>query len=377
MNSQNNHSNKYLKIFVNIIFLIIMALIIFFIVPRVLIFFMPFLIGWIISIIANPLVKFLETKVNIVRKLSSALIIIGVLSLIIFSMYFAFSKIYSESIEFVSNIPQIYENLESDILKVQQNLIRFYEILPTPLKDNLILVTQNLNEYIGGFIQNMGIPTVIAAGNIAKNLPSTLLNIIITILAAYFFIVDRDRLNSFINDITPNYIIHRYYFISKNLKVVLGGYFKAQFQLMVIVVFIVLIGFLILRVNYIFILTILIAVLDFLPLFGSGIILIPWALFKALTSDYFTAFGLLIIYTTVQVTRQVIQPKLIGDSIGVDPLATLVLMYTGFRFRGFLGMIIAIPLGLILFNLYKEGVFNKVISVTKEVIEDINNFRRL
>jgi len=377
MNSQNNYSNKYLKIFVNIIFLIIMALIIFFIVPRVLIFFMPFLIGWIISIIANPLVKFLETKVNIVRKLSSALIIIGVLSLIIFSMYFAFSKIYSESIEFVSNIPQIYENLESDILKVQQNLIRFYEILPTPLKDNLILVTQNLNEYIGGFIQNMGIPTVIAAGNIAKNLPSTLLNIIITILAAYFFIVDRDRLNSFINDITPNYIIHRYYFISKNLKVVLGGYFKAQFQLMVIVVFIVLIGFLILRVNYIFILTILIAVLDFLPLFGSGIILIPWALFKALTSDYFTAFGLLIIYTTVQVTRQVIQPKLIGDSIGVDPLATLVLMYTGFRFRGFLGMIIAIPLGLILFNLYKEGVFNKVISVTKEVIEDINNFRRL
>lgn len=377
MNSQNNYSNKYIKIFVNIIFLIIMALIIFFIVPRVLIFFMPFLIGWIISIIANPLVKFLETKVNIVRKLSSALIIIGVLSLIIFSMYFAFSKIYSESIEFVSNIPQIYENLESDILKVQQNLIRFYEILPTPLKDNLILVTQNLNEYIGGFIQNMGIPTVIAAGNIAKNLPSTLLNIIITILAAYFFIVDRDRLNSFINDITPNYIIHRYYFISKNLKVVLGGYFKAQFQLMVIVVFIVLIGFLILRVNYIFILTILIAVLDFLPLFGSGIILIPWALFKALTSDYFTAFGLLIIYTTVQVTRQVIQPKLIGDSIGVDPLATLVLMYTGFRFRGFLGMIIAIPLGLILFNLYKEGVFNKVISVTKEVIEDINNFRRL
>lgn len=377
MNSQNNYSNKYLKIFVNIIFLIIMALIIFFIVPRVLIFFMPFLIGWIISIIANPLVKFLETKVNIVRKLSSALIIIGVLSLIIFSMYFAFSKIYSESIEFVSNIPQMYENLESDILKVQQNLIRFYEILPTPLKDNLILVTQNLNEYIGGFIQNMGIPTVIAAGNIAKNLPSTLLNIIITILAAYFFIVDRDRLNSFINDITPNYIIHRYYFISKNLKVVLGGYFKAQFQLMVIVVFIVLIGFLILRVNYIFILTILIAVLDFLPLFGSGIILIPWALFKALTSDYFTAFGLLIIYTTVQVTRQVIQPKLIGDSIGVDPLATLVLMYTGFRFRGFLGMIIAIPLGLILFNLYKEGVFNKVISVTKEVIEDINNFRRL
>lgn len=377
MNSQNNYSNKYLKIFVNIIFLIIMALIIFFIVPRVLIFFMPFLIGWIISIIANPLVKFLETKVNIVRKLSSALIIIGVLSLIIFSMYFAFSKIYSESIEFVSNIPQIYENLESDILKVQQNLIRFYEILPTPLKDNLILVTQNLNEYIGGFIQNMGIPTVIAAGNIAKNLPSTLLNIIITILAAYFFIVDRDRLNLFINDITPNYIIHRYYFISKNLKVVLGGYFKAQFQLMVIVIFIVLIGFLILRVNYIFILTIMIAILDFLPLFGSGIILIPWALFKALTSDYFTAFGLLIIYTTVQVTRQVIQPKLIGDSIGVDPLATLVLMYIGFKFRGFLGMLIAIPLGLILFNLYREGVFDKTISVAKEVIEDINNFRRL
>ncbi|MBP2026813.1 sporulation integral membrane protein YtvI [Acetoanaerobium pronyense] len=377
MNSQNNYSNKYLKIFVNIIFLIIMVLIIFFIVPRALIFFMPFLIGWIISIIANPLVKFLETKVNIVRKLSSAIIIISVLTLIIFSIYFAFSKIYSESVEFVSNLPQIYENLESDILKVQQNLIRFYEILPPPLKDNLILVTENLSEYIGEFIQNMGIPTVVAAGNIAKNLPSTLLNIIITILAAYFFIVDRDRLNSFINDITPNYILHRYYFISKNLKVVLGGYFKAQFQLMIIVVFIVLIGFLVLRVNYIFILTILIAVLDFLPLFGSGIILIPWALFKALTSDYFTAFGLLIIYTTVQVTRQVIQPKLIGDSIGLDPLVTLVLMYTGFKFRGFLGMLIAIPLGLILFNLYREGVFDKAISVTKEMIEDINNYRRL
>lgn len=89
------------------------------------------------------------------------------------------------------------------------------------------------------------------------------------------------------------------------------------------------------------------------------------------------AIGMLILYGISLVVHQLVQPKLIGDSVGMDPFATLFFMYIGYQSCGVLGMIIAIPIGMILINLYKAGAFDTYTWCIKEVVHDFNSFRRI
>ena len=145
---------------------------------------------------------------------------------------------------------------------------------------------------------------------------------------------------------------------------------------MFVVSFILLAGFVILGVTYGFLLAILIAMLDFLPIFGTGTVLIPWAVFRLFTGNYAYAVGLILIYVTTQVVRQIIQPKIVGDSMGLPPLTTLFLLYLGFKVRGIAGMIMAVPIGLIVINFYKYGAFDSLIENVKLLIKEIHEMRR-
>ena len=143
-----------------------------------------------------------------------------------------------------------------------------------------------------------------------------------------------------------------------------------------VVALILFLGFLILRVNSALLLALLIAFLDFLPFFGTGTALIPWAVVKLSGGDYKYAFGLVLIYLISQLVRQLIQPKIVGDSMGVNPLLTLVFMYIGFKLQGIAGMILAVPIGLIIIKLFEAGAFDHIINGVKEIVNDINEFRK-
>ncbi|MDF2845813.1 MAG: hypothetical protein K0R00_4239, partial [Herbinix sp.] len=116
--------------------------------------------------------------------------------------------------------------------------------------------------------------------------------------------------------------------------------------------------------------------LDLLPVFGTGAILWPWAIMDMLSGNYFRAIGLVVIYLICQIVKQVLQPKMVGDSIGLHPLATLIFMYIGYRFYGILGIIIGIPVGMVLVNLYRIGVFERIIRGFKIIAQDLNDFRK-
>ena len=88
------------------------------------------------------------------------------------------------------------------------------------------------------------------------------------------------------------------------------------------------------------------------------------------------AIGLMIIYVICLLVHQLLQPKFVGDTVGMDPLATLVCMFIGYRFSSVVGMIIAVPIGIIIINLYKAGAFDKIIQDVKELVEDFNTYRK-
>jgi sporulation integral membrane protein YtvI len=366
----------YVKIALNLMIFILGILFVLLIVPKVLRFFMPFVIGFIISIIANPLVRFLEKRVKIVRKHSSAIIIIVVLAIVVGASYAIISLLIREMVQLVSDFPSIYKSIETQILLVSERLAGIYDLLPLSIKNIVDEIGNNITQYGSSLMDKENLPSISDAGSYAKNILDVLLMIIITILSAYFFIAERDDLVAAVKKYLPQSVIKSYNMIIDNFKTAVGGYFKAQFKIMFIITLILFVGFEILKVNYSFLLAFGIAFLDFLPFFGTGAVIWPWALLDFLSGNYVRAIVLMVIYLICQIVKQVLQPKMVGDSIGISPFTTLIFMFIGYQFMDVLGMIIGIPIGMVIVNFYRAGMFNRVIQGFKIIINDINEFRK-
>lgn len=369
-------AKKYLRVILNIVIPLAGLYLVCFWGPRLLGFFMPFVIGWIIALIANPLVRFLEKHLKIVRKHSSALIIVVVLGLIIILFYWLFGRLYVELAGFLKDLPLLYDSAVEDITGALSNSRKLIELLPENLQTPLEVFSENLGGYIGTFFSKAAAPTVEIAGNVAKSIPNVLVNTVITILSSYFFIAEQDRMLLWMRGYAPKFVLRYLEYLKKDAKGVIGGYFLAQFRIMFVVAFILAAGLMVLGVNYGLVLAVLIALLDFLPVFGTGTVLIPWGIVKLFTGEYAYAAGLILLYITTQVVRQIIQPKIVGDSMGLPPLLTLVLLYLGFKLRGIAGMILAVPVGLIFINFYRYGAFDSLIRNVKILVEDVNEFRK-
>ena len=103
--------------------------------------------------------------------------------------------------------------------------------------------------------------------------------------------------------------------------------------------------------------------------------MIPWALIKLLSGEYAFAIGMILLYVLTQVVRQIIQPKIVGDSMGLPPLWTLFFLYLGFKISGISGMILAVPIGIVILNLYKYGAFDSLIENVKLLVKEIQELR--
>lgn len=161
---------------------------------RLLAFFMPFVVGWFIAYIASPLVNWLEKRLKLVKKLGSALIIILVLAALVFVIYFIVSRMWREISSLTRNMPAMYADLEQVMDDIGQNLNGLFQMLPAGIQNGWREMMGNLDQSIGNMMGNLSEPTVTAAGNVAKRIPTWLVSTIVTIISAYFFIAEREDL---------------------------------------------------------------------------------------------------------------------------------------------------------------------------------------
>ena len=370
-------SRTYIKALMNLGIAILILLLMVFLLPRMILFFMPFVIGWIIALIANPLVQFFEKKLKIRRKAGTVFVVVAVISLVVLAGYLLGSKIVQETVGLVNELPHIWNSLEEDFRTIGQNLDILYSRFPKEMRESIVGIGEQMEGFVGDIVSRVGSPTIEAVGNFAKNLPTIIIGIIMCLLSAYFFVAEREYLNVHVKSHMPETITYRWNIMARSFRRAVGGYFKAQFKIEVWMYLLLVLGLWILKVDYAFLIAIGIAFLDFLPVFGTGTVLMPWAVIKILSADYKMAVGLLIIWCGGQLARQIIQPKIVGDSIGVPPIPTLFLLFIGYKAAGVFGMIIAVPIGIILMNMYEEGLFDTTKNSVKILWAGVNNFRRL
>ncbi len=366
----------YIKILINFVFIIVIALFIFLLLPRLLGFFMPFVIGWIVSMIANPLVRFLERKVKILRKHSSAIIIIAVIAIVLGVSALLLTILFKEVKQLMDDLPEIIDTVQQQFNDFTIYIKKLSASLPDSLQKPIDKLLKSVGDYVNGFVDNKDARSKLNIGMYVQNIAEGFLFVIVTILSSYFFTACRDELVAGLKKRLPESLINYWSLIYDNFKAAVGGYFKAQFKIMLILMVIMFIGFEVLQVGYSFVIALVIALLDFLPVFGTGAILWPWAVIDMITGNYSRAIGLVVIYLICQIVKQILQPKMVGDSIGLHPLATLVFLFVGYQLYGVLGMVIGIPIGMVLVNLYRIGMFDRIIKGFKIIAHDLNEFRK-
>jgi len=341
--------SKHVKTILNLLIYGIGILLICLLLPKLLRFFMPFVIGWVIALIANPLVKFFEKRLKIVRKHGTWLVIVGVLAAVIGVCYAVISWLIREGVAFVEHLPEIYDAVTKGL--------------------------QEIGVDASSLTESISFPSLSVATDAVSNLPNLLVQAIFMFLAAYFFIADKEKISAGFQKILPDFLVERWEWMKQIFSKAVGGYFIAQFKIMGVIAAILFVGFLILDVEYAALLALIIAFLDFIPFLGTGTAIWPWAAFQLATGDYYMTIGLMIIYLICLLVHQLLQPKFVGDTVGMDPLTTLIFMFIGYRLSGVIGMIIAVPVGIILINLFKAGAFDKLIGDVKTLMEDFNEYR--
>lgn len=348
-----------------------------FVLPRAIVFFMPFVVGWVIAMIASPLVYFFEEKIKLKRKLGSAFVIIVVIGLVVLLLYILGAWLVEQIGGLAASLPQMWKGMEADLNRMGERLQGLLQRLPSEMQEQIDVLTGQIGASLGAFFSHVGTPTIAAAGRVASRLPNILIGTMMALLSSYFFVAEHRQINEWFRRHTPAALQLYYGMIRRSLARSVGGYFKAQLKIEVWMYLLLVIGLGALGVGYYALIALGIAILDFIPVLGTGTVLIPWAAIKIFAGDYRTAVGLLIIWCVGQLVRQLIQPKIVGDSMGVAPLPTLILLYAGYQIGGVAGMIVAVPLGLLLYTMAQEGVFDSVKNSVLILVAGVNRFRRL
>lgn len=218
-----------------------------------------------------------------------------------------------------------------------------------------------IEKIAGDVLSAMGstIPGILSA--ILKALPELLLGLVVTVIAAFYFTLDGERIKAGIRSILPGSAKAMLSHIKKEAAVAAIGYLRSYSLILLITFSEIFFGLSVLGVEYSLLIAAITAIVDILPVLGVGIVLLPWALFALVSKDVFLGVGLLILYVITVVVRQFIEPRIVGENLGMHPLLTLAAFYLGYRLFGFAGILIA-PLALVIWRAIRTYSRNATLS---------------
>ena len=359
----------YLDIIMELLVILAGALLLIFVLPKVIVFLWPFVAGWIISMMAHPVIEYLEKKVKLPKKFGSAILIAAVITGIIVVLYFAVRGIALLVIGFIQDAPDIRHEIMRQGMIFQKKIEQFLSILPPSFGKQFDQWSGSIGDLFKKAASSAGDYGVAHTGGVAKGVTSGLLGLVVMLFAAYMFSLEREKLIAWYEKCIPGFVKHKINVFMKNSVGVLVSYCLAQLKIMIVIIAILWIGFFIAGIGHSFIYSVLVGIVDIFPILGTGTVIIPWAIFKLITGDIKTAVILLIIYAICLVLKQVLQPKMMGDSMGISALTTIFLIYVGLKFGGLGGMLLALILGMFVINLYRLGVFDRKIAFFKRRFE--------
>ncbi|OCA91364.1 sporulation integral membrane protein YtvI [Bacillus sp. FJAT-27225] len=345
--------------FICTVFLIVLALITFYYISAVA---YPFLIAFTIAFLINPAVNFLQKKGRMPRAVAVLFTLLLLFALLAGLVTLLVAEIVSGATYLAAVLPSHLNTLlrfsenwfASQVIPLYNQITGMFNDLDAGQQETILKNIQSAGQKfgttVGDFLQSF-------FGNIPAILgwfPNAATVLIFSFLATFFISKDWYRLTAIGGRFIPGKAWTSSRTVFTDLKRALFGFVKAQLTLISITTVIILIGLLFLRVDYAITIALVAGLVDIIPYLGTGAVFVPWILYEIISGDIRLAIGLGVLYTIVLVQRQVMEPKILSTNIGLDPLATLIALFVGFKLLGFLGLI-AGPVILVIGNTLKKA----------------------
>ncbi len=312
---------------------------------------LPFVIAYFFAECFRPVVRYSESHKRFPKK-----------SFVLFVVLLATASItmliYAVTRQVVLEISELSQRIKETLKLIQTNRSFAAEIIDKinsfvpfiDISDRLWEMRANLNTELLTMVLSFGESVagglVSFIGGAAMFLPNALFTVLVVIIATYYFAIDRVRINCFFLSLFPKKVKPALKNAKDMLSATVGRYLRAYGLLFLITFTELLASFLIMGFDFAFVLALVIALVDVLPVVGTGTVLIPWGAIALISGNLKTGIGLLVSYAVITVIRQIIEPKIVGKFIGISPLATLASMYIGLKLIGIAGLFV-FPLGAI------------------------------
>ena len=301
---------------------------------------LPFLIGWGLARLSRPLHP--KRLPRVVSALFGVTVLFALLSLLLWlAGYFLFCKAEQLS----HSLPNFLESLGGPVRELQAKLLRLAARLPASVAPAAVEWVEKLFEGSSVLLSSLSKWVLDWAGNLLAFVPNLLMFLLTALLSSYLFAIEDAKITALLHHHLPEQWRTKVQALWGRLKSSLKGYCKAQLYLSGVSLLLCFAGLLILGKSPL--LSVPIAFIDALPVFGAGAVLIPWGILLLLQGIPFGGWGLLVLYALISVTRTILEPRFLGRQIGLHPLLTLLALYAGFRLFGFWGMLL-LPVGVML-----------------------------
>lgn len=310
---------------------------------RTLDYTLPFVLAFICAYIIRRPTVYLCSKFKLRKATSSLVTTVVFFAVIISGLSWGLTQLAQEAVNLGKNAHDYINLYMKDIVAAFDNIGQFYQNIDPSI---LAAIESNFSTSITKFSN----ATVTLTGNaltmllnLVASVPYILMVIVFTMLATYFFTKDFSAAKTRLIGIIPAGKEEKLSSVLSETRRMLGNYAKSYGTVIGITFVETLAVFLIFRVKYAFMLSLLCAVFDILPVLGVGAIYVPVALVSLLVyKNYFAGIGILVAYMAVVVIRHIVEPKIMSSSLGIHPVAILAAIFIGLKANGFLGMIFCI-----------------------------------
>ena len=330
---------------------------------RLAIFYIPFIIAMLVATCVEPVIQFFMKHTKMKRKLASVLSLILVLVILGSVLTFGISKIITEASNFLSNINIYFDDIYNWALGIINDVKNENIQLPEQFSGGL---ESSLTTIIS-IVKNTFISLITGAINFISSVPNIITYGFITILAIIFICFDKEYIPNTIKSQIPTKWFEKIKQIINEMCSVSIKYIKAEAKLSLICFIWVLLALNIInlvgiKVEYLFMMAVFIGIVDLLPLFGAGAVMVPWAGYLLLVGNIPLAISVIVIWVIWAIIKQLMGPKMVSKEMGMHPIFTLVGMYTGYRLMGVLGLILGPIILLILKNIFSELISKGILK---------------
>ncbi|MGM8214353.1 sporulation integral membrane protein YtvI [Bacillaceae bacterium W0354] len=312
----------------------------------------PLILAFLTALLFNPLIRLLTHRFRLSRKIAVIAIFLFYLIAIVTIGTYTTTKAIGQVIKITDNIPYYISNIENVLVDVQTKVDTFTQDWPDQFIDTVAdKISASLDTLEQQTTDLIDIENV---AQIVMKIPQFLINFIVYLIALFLFMLEMPTLRDKFYNLMTERTQEKFKFMNARLSYVLLGFLKAQFLVSLIIFSVTLIGLLIFTPEVALVMSIIIWIIDLIPIIGSIIILGPWSIYMFLAGDVVLGTELAILAIILLAIRRTIEPKVMGDQIGLSPLPTLIAMFIGLQLLGIIGFFLG-PLVVILFNSAKEA----------------------